>query len=65
MANKTTLEQLLTNCLRSSVPARLVPVMGRDGTMEFYIHPDGADGDTLDFSVKNDELKPLDRAAGG
>lgn len=65
MANKTTLEQMLTNCVRNNVPASLVPVVGRDGGMEFYIHPDGADGVSLDFGVSNNELKPLTRAAGG
>lgn len=63
--NKMTLEQLLTQCLRNNVPARLVPVMGREGRVEFYVHPDGADGNTLDFQVVNNELTPLQRAAGG
>jgi len=63
--NKTTLEQLLTHCIRSNVTARLVPVMGKGGQMEFYIHADGADSTTLDFQVTNNELKPLERAAGG
>lgn len=65
MANKVTLEQLLTQCLQKNVSARITPVVGRSGAMEFYIHPDGANGDTLDFQVKNNELKPLERAAGG
>ena len=63
--NKTTLEQLLTHCIRSNVPARVVPVVGKSGKMEFYIHADGADSTTLDFQVSNNELKPLERAAGG
>ena len=62
---KMTLEQLMAHCLSKNTSARLVPVVGRDGGMEFYIHADGADSDTLDFSVKNNEVKPLDRAAGG
>lgn len=62
---KMTLEQLLTHCILSSVPARLVPVVGKSGKMEFYIHADGANSDTLDFQVTNNELKPLERAAGG
>lgn len=65
MANKMTFEQLMAHCLSKSVTARLVPVVGRDGGMEFYIHADGADSDTLDFAVKGSELKPLNRAAGG
>lgn len=63
--NRMTLEQLLAHCITNSVPATLKPVVGRDGTMEFYVHADGADSETLDFSVKNNELKPLERAAGG
>ncbi len=63
--NRMTLEQMLTQCLHKNVPARVQPVLGRDGKVEFYIHPDGADGATLDFQVSNNELKPLDRAAGG
>lgn len=63
--NKMTFEQLLAHCLANNVAATLRPVVGRDGTMEFYVHPDGADGETLDFKVKNNEVKPLDRAAGG
>ena len=60
-----TLEQLLTHCIRSSVPAKLVPVVGKSGKMEFYIHADGAASTTPDFQVTNNELKPLERAAGG
>jgi len=26
----------------------------------FYIHPDGHDGDTLDFCVEDNDLKPQD-----
>jgi len=40
-------------------------VVGKSGKMEFYIHADGADSTTLDFQVTNNELKPLERAAGG
>lgn len=65
MAQKMTLEQLLVHCAAKSVPATVKPVMGRDGRVEFYIHADGVDSETLDFSVTNNELRPLDRAAGG
>lgn len=63
--NRVTLEQLLIDALRKNVTVRLVPVVGRDGGTEFYAHPDGADGETLDFGVKNDTLTALHRAAGG
>ncbi len=65
MVNKMTFEQLLAHCLSKSVRASIHPVVGRDGSMEFYVHADGADSETLDFSVSNNEVKPLDRAAGG
>jgi hypothetical protein len=30
-----------------------------DGKVSFYIHPYGADGDTLDFKVEDNQLIPL------
>jgi len=59
------LEQFLTNCLARGVSATVTPVMGRSGRVEFYIRPDGVDGDTLDFSVNGDAVEKLERAAGG
>lgn len=58
-------DQFLLKCIRESVTVQLHPVMGRDGTVEFYLHADGADSNTLDFSVEGDKVTPLHRAAGG
>lgn len=30
-----------------------------DGRIHFYVHPDGHDGDTLDFIVEGNQLTPL------
>lgn len=31
-----------------------------DGRIHFYIHPDGVDGDTLDFIVDGNQITSLD-----
>jgi hypothetical protein len=42
---------------RNVIDFRIRCTPGADGTTGFYIHPDGKDGDTLDFTVTDNELK--------
>lgn len=34
-------------------------VKGPNGEIDFYIHPTGVDGDTLDFTIHANEISPI------
>ena len=58
--NKTTLEQYLRDgCEQFVIDHALRARVNEDGDVVFYIHPNGGNGDTLDFRVEGNGLKPL------
>jgi len=55
-----TLETYLVDAEHKGViDHRLRIQRGRVGEVRFYIHPDGVDGDTLDFEVQGNGLFPV------
>lgn len=38
---------------------RIRTVKGPNGELDFYIHPDGVDGETLDFTVDGNSLERI------
>lgn len=52
-----TFETYLTDAAHAGViDHRLRMQRGKDGKVQFYIHPDGVDGDTRDFEVQGNSL---------
>ena len=52
----------LSDCIDSQTEVRLVPIRV-GGLVRFYAHPQGVDGDTVDYEVRGNSLVPLDFAA--
>lgn len=51
-----TLEQYLRENLEKITIDHILRVIEKDGQITFYIHPMGANGDTLDFVVNGNSL---------
>lgn len=65
VTNPTNLHSYLTDGLRTGViDYRLRVLTNPDGKLDFYIHPDGRDGETGDFEVIGNAVVPLDVGAG-
>jgi hypothetical protein len=49
---------LRKNCEQNIIDHALRAEVAADGTVSFYVHPQGADGETLDYSVAGNTLTP-------
>jgi hypothetical protein len=57
-------EYLRSENAKAHIDFRIRTIRGPNNELDFYIHPDGADGDTLDFEVRGNELVRLEMGAG-
>lgn len=57
--NKKTLQDYFNENYERQAIDHEIRARNIDGKTTFYIHPKGVSGDTLDFQVEGNELKPL------
>lgn len=61
---KTLHVYLKENLERNVIDHAVRCVKGPNGEIDFYIHPSGVDGDTLDFTVHANELREIPEGLG-
>ena len=59
MTGKKNLEEYLRCELKNGIIDFSIRAQEIDGVISFYIHPDGKDGGTQDYTVRGENVKPI------